>query len=111
MCSRRLTEIVFEDWFRAGDGFSVRPFGIGNVRIGQNRNYAGPGLLFADYDVEGPIDDDLTAGRRELLGSVDLKSATVADARRHHRPLSAARVSPAGDRRRDRSLCWPRRSG
>src|SRR6185369_12437293 len=76
-----LTEIVFEDWFRAGDGFSVRPFGIGNVRIGQNRQYAGPGLLFADYDVEGPIDDDLLAGRRELLGKVDWKTATAADAR------------------------------
>src|SRR5262245_52622275 len=76
-----LSEVVFEDWFRAGDGFSVRPFGIGNVRIGQNRNYAGPGLLFADYDVEGPIDDDLTAGRRELLGKVDWKTASSADAR------------------------------
>jgi hypothetical protein len=76
-----LTEIVFEDWFRAGDGFSVRPFGIGNVRIGQNRQYAGPGLLFADYDVEGPIDDDLLAGRRELLGDIDLKNATALDAR------------------------------
>src|SRR5262245_45372050 len=75
------TEIVFEDWLRAGDGFSVRPFGIGNVRIGQNRQYAGPGLLFADYDVEGPLDDDLTAGRRELLGQVDLRAATVVDAR------------------------------
>jgi hypothetical protein len=75
------TEIVFEDWLRAGDGFSVRPFGIGNVRIGQNRNYAGPGLLFADYDVAGPLDEDLTAGRRELLGDVDLKTATAADAR------------------------------
>jgi hypothetical protein len=75
------TEIVFEDWFRVGDGFSVRPFGIGNVRIGQNRQYAGPGLLFADYDVEGPLDEDLTAGRRELLGKIDLQSATVADAR------------------------------
>ncbi len=76
-----MTEIVFEDWFRVGDGFSVRPFGIGNVRIGQNRQYAGPGLLFADYDVEGPIDEDLTAGRRQLLGKVDLPAATVADAR------------------------------
>ncbi|HEY2413331.1 MAG TPA: DUF1592 domain-containing protein [Pirellulaceae bacterium] len=76
-----LTEIVFEDWFRVGDGFSVRPFGIGNVRVGQNRNYAGPGLLFADYDVEGPLDDDLTAGKRELLGQLDLQTATAADAR------------------------------
>jgi hypothetical protein len=76
-----LTEIVFEDWFRVGDGFSVRPFGIGNVRIGQNRQYAGPGLLFADYDAEGPIDNDLTAGRRELLGKIDLRAATAADAR------------------------------
>ena len=76
-----LTEIVFEDWFRAGDGFSVRPFGIGNVRIGQNRQYAGPGLLFADYDVEGPLDDDLLAGRRELLGGIDLRTGTAADAR------------------------------
>src|SRR5207249_8455694 len=76
-----LTEVVFEDWFRIGDGFSVRPFGIGNVRIGQNRQYAGPGLLFADYDVEGPIDDDLTAGRRELLGQVDLRAATATEAR------------------------------
>jgi hypothetical protein len=76
-----LTEIVFEDWFRVGDGFSVRPFGIGNVRIGQNRQYAGPGLLFADYDVEGPLDDDLTAGRRELLAGIDLKMATAADGR------------------------------
>jgi hypothetical protein len=75
-----LTEIVFEDWFRAGDGFLVRPFGIGNVRIGQNRNYGGPGLLFADYDVEGPIDDDLTVGRRTLLGDVDLTMATAGDA-------------------------------
>src|SRR5262249_14268559 len=75
------TEIVFEDWLRAGDGFSVRPFGIGNVRIGQNRNYAGPGLLFADYDVQGPIDADLAAGRRELLGGVSLASGTAADAR------------------------------
>src|SRR5262249_41175968 len=64
-----------------GDGFSVRPFGIGNVRIGQNRNYAGPGLLFADYDVEGPLDADLTAGRRELLGDLNLKTARAADAR------------------------------
>ena len=76
-----LTEIVFEDWFRAGDGFSVRPFGIGNVRIGQNRQYAGPGLLFADYDVEGPLDEDLLAGRRELLGGIDLRTGTAADAR------------------------------
>jgi mono/diheme cytochrome c family protein len=75
------TEIVFEDWLRAGDGFSVRPFGIGNVRIGQNRNYAGPGLLFADYDVEGPIDDDLAAGKSELLGKIHWKTATAADAR------------------------------
>jgi cytochrome c553 len=75
------TEIVFEDWLRAGDGFSVRPFGIGNVRIGQNRNYAGPGLLFADYDVEGPIDADLSAGRRELMGNVGLASGSGADAR------------------------------
>ena len=76
-----MTEIVFEDWLRAGDGFSVRPFGIGNVRIGQNRNYAGPGLLFADYDVDGPIDEDLAAGKRALLGAVDLRSATAADDR------------------------------
>jgi Protein of unknown function (DUF1592)/Protein of unknown function (DUF1588)/Protein of unknown function (DUF1585)/Protein of unknown function (DUF1587)/Protein of unknown function (DUF1595)/Planctomycete cytochrome C len=76
-----LTEIVFEEWFRAGDGFLVRPFGIGNVRIGQNRNYAGPGLIFTDYDVEGPIDDDLTAGRRELLGGIDLQTGTADDAR------------------------------
>src|SRR6185295_2404900 len=73
-----LTEIVFEDWFRAGDGFSVRPFGIGNVRIGQNRNYDGPGLLFADYDVEGPIDEELTAGKRELLGGIPLATAKSA---------------------------------
>src|SRR5262249_56416001 len=76
-----MTEVVFEDWFRVGDGFSVRPFGIGNVRIGQNRQYAGPGLLFADYDVEGPLDDDLVAGRRELLGQVDLRTASAIDAR------------------------------
>jgi hypothetical protein len=75
-----LTEIVFEDWLRPGDGFSVRPFGIGNVRIGQNRQYAGPGLLFADYDVEGPLEEDLAAGRRALLGNVDLESAALADA-------------------------------
>src|SRR5262245_13259515 len=76
-----LTEVIFEDWFRVGDGFSVRPFGIGNVRIGQNRQYAGPGLLFADYDVEGPLDEDLVAGRRELLGQIDLRAVTAADAR------------------------------
>jgi hypothetical protein len=76
-----LTEVVFEDWFRVGDGFSVRPFGIGNVRIGQNRQYAGPGLLFADYNVEGPLDEDLVAGRRELLGQIDLKASTAADVR------------------------------
>ena len=63
-----LTEIVFEDWFRVGDGFSVRPFGIGNVRIGQNRQYAGPGLLFADYDVEGPLEDDLTGWPARIIG-------------------------------------------
>ena len=93
-----LTEIVFEDWFRVGDGFSVRPFGIGNVRVGQNRQYAGPGLLFADYDVEGPLDDDLTAGRRELLGQIDLRAATASEAcelvsrflpRAFRRPVSA----------------------
>jgi hypothetical protein len=72
---------VFEDWFREGDGFSLRPFGIGNVRVGQNRKYAGPGLLLADYDVEGPLESDLTAGRRELLGGRNLKTATAADAR------------------------------
>lgn len=76
-----MTEIVFEDWLRSGDGFSVRPFGIGNVRIGQNRNYAGPGVLFADYDVMGPIEDDLTTGLRELLGSVDMQRASASDAR------------------------------
>src|SRR5262249_19246744 len=76
-----MTEVVFEDWFRVGDGFSVRPFGIGNVRIGQNRQYAGPGLLFADYELEGPVEDGLVAGRRELLGQVDLREATAADTR------------------------------
>ncbi len=76
-----LTEMVFEDWFREGDGFSVRPFGIGNVRIGQNRKYAGPGLLLTDYEVEGPLDSDLLAGRRELLGGVDLQKGTLTDAR------------------------------
>src|SRR5262245_42028057 len=76
-----LTEVVFEDWFRVGDGFSVRPFGIGNVRIGQNRQYAGPGLLFADYEVEGPLDEDLVACRRALLGQIDLRTATAGDAR------------------------------
>src|SRR5262249_47786782 len=96
-----LTEIVFEDWFRAGDGFSVRPFGIGNVRIGQNRQYAGPGLLFADYNVDGPLDEDLLAGWRELLGRIDLRTGTTADAREiialflpraFHRPVTVEEI-------------------
>jgi len=75
------SEIVFEDWFRAGDGFSVVPFGIGHVRVGKERNYPGPGLMLTDYHVEGPLENDLTIGRRELLGDVDLKTAAPADAR------------------------------
>ena len=102
-----LTEIVFEDWFRVGDGFSVRPFGIGNVRIGQNRQYAGPGLLFADYDVEGPLDEDLTRRpARAAWAEIDLRTGDCGRRTRNHRPLPAARVSPAGDAPR-RSIAMP----
>ena len=101
-----LTEIVFEDWFCGGDGFLVRPFGIGNVRIGQNRQYAGPGLLFADYDVEGPLDEDLLAGRRELWAGL-----ACGPAQRPMRARSSAAscraIPSAGDRRGDRSLRRP----
>ncbi len=76
-----VTEIVFEDWFREGDGFSVLPFGIGRVRVGKEPHYPGPGLMLLDYDVEGPLDTNLLAGRRELLRGVDLKTGTLADVR------------------------------
>lgn len=89
-----VTEIVFEDWFRAGDGFSVVPFGIGRVRVGKEPRYPGPGLLLLDYDVEGPLDTDLLAGRRELLRKVNLKTGTLADAQD-----IMARLLPRGFRR------------
>src|SRR5262249_57281628 len=47
----QLTRIVFEDWFREGDGFSVRPFGIASIRIGRQNAYAGTGLLLAAVDL------------------------------------------------------------
>lgn len=74
------SEIVFEDWFREGDGFSVLPVGTGHIRPGKEPRYPGPGLLLLDYHVEGPLETDLTVGRRALLGAVDLKSGTLADA-------------------------------
>ena len=75
-------EIVFEDWFRAGDGFSIVPFGIGRTRVGKEPHYPGPGLLLKDYHVEGPLESNLSAGYRELLCGADLKTGTVADARK-----------------------------
>jgi hypothetical protein len=76
-----VTEIFFEDWFREGDGFSVLPFGTGRVRVGKQPRYPGPGLMLLDYDVEGPLETDLTAGRDELLGGVNLKNGTLDDGR------------------------------
>ncbi|HEY2572777.1 MAG TPA: DUF1592 domain-containing protein, partial [Verrucomicrobiaceae bacterium] len=75
-----ITEIVFEDWFREGDGFSVLPFGIGHVRVGKEPRYPGPGLMLLDYEVEGPLETDLLTGRKELLGGTELKSGTLDDA-------------------------------
>lgn len=74
------SEIVFEDWFREGDGFSVLPVGTGHVRPGKEPRYPGPGLLLLDYHVEGPLETNLTAARRELLGTVNLKTGTLVDA-------------------------------
>lgn len=75
-------EIVIEDWFRAGDGFSIVPFGIGRTRVGKEPRYPGPGLLLKDYHVEGPLESNLSEGFRELMCGADLKTGTAADARR-----------------------------
>jgi hypothetical protein len=56
-------------------------FGIGEHNAKAGEEYGGPGVAFPWVEIEGPILDTWPPiGRQRLLGDVDLKAGTLADA-------------------------------
>jgi hypothetical protein len=74
---------VLEFTARMGVGNTVRiaPYGFGVKYIKDLNAYDGPGLAIEWVEIEGPIADPWPpAGHQRLLGELDLKKATVAEA-------------------------------
>ncbi|HEV7406037.1 MAG TPA: DUF1592 domain-containing protein [Chthoniobacteraceae bacterium] len=73
--------LEFEAYMGAGDTVRLAPCGFGTKYIRDLAAYEGPGLAIDWVEVEGPLIDTWPpASHQRLLGAVDLKKATPADA-------------------------------
>src|SRR5262249_11237269 len=74
---------VVELMARLAPGQTVRtaPYGFGQIYIKDLLNYKGPGLAIEWVEVEGPLLDTWPPeSHQRLLGQLDLKKATLAEA-------------------------------
>ena len=66
------------------------PFGIGSHETKKDVEYTGPGVAIPWVEIEGPLMETWPPiGRQRLLGNVDLKAGTLADADKALRWLAA----------------------
>jgi hypothetical protein len=77
------TVLEFEARMGAGNTVRIAPYGFGLNYIRDLTAYPGPGLVIDWVEVEGPLTDVWPPkSHRRLLGDLDLKTATLADAER-----------------------------
>ena len=90
---------TFEVTYRTAepwDTFLIKPYGTVN-RQTDPKNYKGAGLFVGELHIEGPLGTWPPPSRAKLLGNLDLKTASLADARRIlERVLPAAFRRPVG---------------
>jgi len=77
----RMTVVEFVEWFDQYDTFHPKPYGT--VSYAREKwEHKGPGIIIGDIEVEGPLEQWPPPSRQQLLGEVDPKNGTLADARR-----------------------------
>lgn len=77
----RPTILEFTAQMGAGNTVRLAAYGFGQIYIRDLAAYQGPGLQVDWVEVEGPLNDDWPPeSHQRLLGDVDLKMATLADA-------------------------------
>lgn len=73
------TEITFDDWLEMHGCYQMKPYNLSAPTQGPDR-FKGAGLMIGEVSVEGPLEAWPPISRTKLLGKVDPKSATIADA-------------------------------
>ncbi len=73
------TEIAFEDWLEMHGCYQMKPYALSAPTQGPNK-FKGAGLMIGEVSVEGPLEAWPPPSRTKLLGKVDVKKGTLADA-------------------------------
>ena len=73
------TEIAFDDWLEMYGCYQMKPYNLSAPTQGPDK-FKGAGLMIGEVSVEGPLEAWPPISRTKLLGKVDPKSATIADA-------------------------------
>lgn len=77
----KMTVVEFEEWFDRYDSVHPKPYGVRGA--GQARwQTTSPGIVIGDFEIEGPLEPWPPPSRARLLGKVDPKLGTAADAER-----------------------------
>ena len=74
------TVIEFDDFLEARGSYQMKPYQLQAPTQGDKR-FEGPGLMIGEVEVVGPSEAWPPESRAKLLGNLDLKQATLADAR------------------------------
>lgn len=98
-------EVSFDIRLEQYDSFQVKPYRtINYVKPTDVNEFAGPGILIGDMEIEGPMEEWPAKSRTRLLGGADPASGTLDDARRilealapraFRRPVKAEELSPS----------------
>ena len=73
------TEIAFEDWLEMYGCYQMKPYNLSAPTQGPDK-FKGAGLMIGEVSVEGPLEAWPPPSRTKLLGNVDVKKGTIADA-------------------------------
>ena len=74
------TTITFEDFLEPEGCYKMTPYNNPGAMSGP-KQFKGPGLMFGDVSIEGPLEAWPPPSREKLLGKIDPKSANINEAR------------------------------